>query len=395
VGGVRLKYNFDKAVNRKNTGCKKWDGLKTWYGEDDLIPMWIADMDFESPPCVVEAIERRAAHGVYGYPIREDSFYEAVTSWMKRHHGFSVDPSWVVPSPGVVPALAFAILAFTNPGDKIIVQSPIYPPFFSVIADNGRQVLVNRLRLEGGKYAMDFDDLERSIDSRTRMILLCNPHNPVGRVWKEEELSKLGEICLKHNITIVSDEIHSDVIYRGNKHIPVATLSPQLLESSITCMAPSKTFNIPGLATAINIIPNEKMRQDFQNVIEGLHLATGNVFGIVALEAAYNRGEEWLKELIDYLENNINFLSSFLKNRIPQIKLIEPEGMFVVWLDCRELPIESAHLKDFFAKEAKVALNDGITFGPGGEGFMRMNVGCPRSTLEEGLLRIEKAVKSL
>lgn len=390
-----LKYNFDKIVNRKGTGCKKWDGLKTWYGEDDLIPMWIADMDFESPPCVIEAIERRAAHGIYGYSIREESFYEAVVDWMGRRHGFSVEPDWIVPSPGVVPALILSILALTHPGDKVIVQSPVYPPFFSAIVENGRQVLINRLRFENGRYTMDLDDLKRSIDSRTRMILLCSPHNPVGRVWRSEELLRLGEICLDHDIVIVSDEIHSDIVFRGNEHTPIASISSELLENTITCTAPSKTFNIPGLATSVNIIPNERMRREFQHVVEALHLATSNAFGIVALEAAYRGGEEWLEELVLYLEENVKFLSAFLEERVPQIKLIKPEGTFITWLDCRGLPIEAEKTAEFFTRRAKVALNDGLTFGPGGEGFMRMNIGCPRSTLEEGLLRIEKAVKSL
>jgi cystathionine beta-lyase len=297
-------------------------------------------------------------------------------------------------TPGVVPALNLAVMAFTKPGDKVIVQSPIYPPFFPAIENNGRQLVNNQLRFKNGRYEIDFEDLETKIASGARLLIFCSPHNPVGRVWEKEELLKLGELCLKNKVVLVSDEIHADLVFKGHKHTPTATISDDILNNTITCMAPSKTFNLAGLAVSAIIISNQTLFKMFSQSMEGVGIKAINNFGIVGFEAAYRYGKEWLEQLLDYLQGNLEFILKYFEERIPKIQVIKPEGTYLIWLDCRQLGMDTKSLNNFMVKEAKVGLSDGPTFGPGGEGFQRINIACPRSILEDGLKRIEKAVNS-
>jgi len=393
-----MKYNFDESIDRTNYHSVKWDELKTKFGDipEDVLPMWIADMEFRSPQPVIEAIKKAAEHGIYGYTSRPLSYYQAIIDWMEKRHNWKVKKDWLVFSPGVVPALSFIIRAFTQPGDKVIVQPPVYYPFFRVIENNGCHVVNNPLKLSNKKYFMDYDDLEKKVDdSRVKLIILCSPHNPVGRVWQKEELIILGEICLEHNIIVVSDEIHADILFKGYRHIPFASISPAFAHHSITCTAPSKTFNLAGLQTSSIIIPNKKYCRIYENILDSLALDENNVFGLVALEAAYRDGEEWLEQLLSYLNENLKFLMKYFEERIPKIKVIKPEGTYLVWLDCRQLGLSVKDLNNFMIKKAGVTLDDGYWFGTEGEGFMRINIACPRSFLEEGLKRIERAINSI
>lgn len=387
-----MAYDFDKIIERKNTNCVKWDFVDNYLGEKDVLPMWVADMDFPSPKPVIDAIKKRAEHEVYGYTDRSEAYYQSMIDWMLERHDWEIKKEWIAFIPGVVPAINMAVLAFTQPGDKIIVQSPVYFPFFAAVENNKRKLVNNQLKLENDRYVMDFEDLEKKIDSKVKMLILCSPHNPVGRVWTKDELIRLGEICLKNNIIILSDEIHSDIVYKGSKHIPIASISEEFAQNTITCIAPSKTFNVAGLATSNVIIPNEELLAKFNQMIENIHIGMTNIFGAVALEAAYTYGKEWLDELLVYLLGNTHYAINFIEDRIPKIKVIKPEGTYLLWLDCRELGMKQNELNQFMLKKAKVALSDGSVFGPGGRGFLRMNIGCPRVILKEGLERIERAV---
>jgi cystathionine beta-lyase len=387
-----MQYNFDELIERRGTDSIKWDTGRI-FDEADALPLWVADMDFRAPQPIIDAILERANHGLYGYILPKDSFCEAIVNWLSRRHAWQVQKSWIVASPGVVPAVSLAVQAFTQPGDKVIIQPPVYMPFLSVVPDGGRQLLLNHLKVENGRYEMDFEDLEAKMgDSRARMMILCSPHNPVGRVWTAEELGKVAELCLKHHIVLVSDEIHCDLVFDRHKHIPAASLSAEIAQNVVTLMAPSKTFNIAGLTTSYNLIPNPELRRAFNNAQGNLHIGANNIFGVIALEAAYNHGEDWLDQLLVYLSGNFDYLLDYLARRIPQIKARRPEGTYLVWLDCRELGLDDAGLKELFLRKARVALNDGPAFGPGGEGFVRINVACPRSILQQALERIEAAL---
>ncbi len=388
-------YNFDEMIDRRSSDSIKWaTGLV--FGSDEATPMWVADMDFRVPEPVIEALIQRADHGIFGYVTRPASFYQAISDWWSRRHGWEVEKPWIVTTTRVVPGLGLSILAFTNPGDKIIVQPPVYPPFLEIVTNNGRQLVFNPLKTDGSRYSMDFDDLERKASaSRARMLILCSPHNPVGRVWTREELLRLGEICLKHHLLIVSDEIHCDLEFSGHRHLPIASLSPELAHNTVTLTAPTKTFNIAGLDAAYAIIPDPLLRDRFCSQVEALHLSGSNVFGMLSLETAYNQGEEWLDQLLHYLEYNLDEVDQFFARCIPRIKVYRPEGTYLVWLDCSGLGLSPAELKKFMVQEAKLGLNEGVPFGPGGEGFMRMNVACPRSTLLQALKQLESAVNSL
>lgn len=390
-----MKYNFDKSVNRMGTSSVKWDYLDKVFGNKDVLPLWVADMDFEVPQPVTDAIVKRAQHGVYGYTDRPDSFYASISQWMKKRHGWHIDNEWITVCPGVVPALCFSVLSFTEPGDKVLLQSPVYHPFFSAIEDNGRIFVNNQLRQENGRYEIDFEDLEAKLGSGVKAMILCSPHNPVGRVWSREELKRVGELCARYEVIIISDEIHSDLVYSGSTHTPTASISEELAKRTVTCIAPSKTFNIAGLSTSAVIIPDKAMRDKFRNILKRLGIEMSNLFGITALEAAYNDGEEWLDQVLEYLDGNLDYMVDYFSTRIPQIKVSKPQGTYLAWLDCRELGMNQKDLVDFFINKARVGLNDGIAFGPGSEGFMRMNVACPRSLLAEALKRIEQAVNNL
>jgi len=393
-----MKYNFDEIIDRAKYHSAKWDELETTFGviPKDVLPMWIADMEFRSPQPVIEAIKKANEHGIYGYTSRPLSYYQAIIDWMEKRHNWKIKKDWIAYSPGVVPALSLIIKAFCQPGDKVIVQPPVYYPFFRVIENNGCHIVNNPLKFNNKKYFIDWEDLERKVDDpRVKILIFCSPHNPVGRVWQKEELIILGEICLKHNIIVVSDEIHADILFKGYRHIPFASISPAFAHNSVTCTAPSKTFNLAGLQTSSIIIPNKKYYKIYENILDGLALDENNVFGLVALEAAYRDGEEWLEQLLSYLNENLKFLMKYFKERIPKIKVIKPEGTYLVWLDCRQLGFNAKDLNNFMIKKARVALDNGYWFGAEGKGFMRINIACPRSFLEECLKRIEKAVNNL
>lgn len=390
-----MKYDFDKVVDRTDTESLKWVYPRKVLKVEDAIPMWVADMDFEAPPAVVEAIRRRAAHGVYGYPLIPPSFWQAAIGWLKRRHGWDVRKDWMAKSPGIVPALNYAVRAFTKPGDGVIIQTPVYFPFYHAVENNGRRLVRNPLRFDGRRYTMDLGDLERKLDDGGRMLILCSPHNPVGRVWTQEELEGLGRIAIERDLLVVSDEIHADLVYGGHRHHVFAALSPELAERTVTCIAPSKTFNIPGLSTAVVIASNPKLREAFKDETERAGFELGQVFGIVGFEAAYAHGEDWLDELLPYLEANVDLMEKFLAEQISGIRLIRPEGTYLALLDCRGLGLEPAALNDFFLKKARVYFSDGAMFGEEAAGFVRINFGCPRALLVEALERIERAVKEL
>lgn len=390
-----MKYDFDKVIVRYGTNAIKWDDLDKTFGAADILPMWVADMDFEAPQPVVDAMVKRAQHGIYGYTAKPESFYSSISNWMEKRHGWHVENEWIDVSAGVVPAISLSILAYSEPGDKVLLQSPVYFPFFSTIENNNRVIVNSRLKYENHQYKIDFEDLELKLKSGVKLFILCNPHNPVGRVWSREELEKIGELCIRHNVVIVSDEIHSDLIFGKNTHIPIASISKELANRTVTCMAPSKTFNIAGLYTSVVIISDRALRDKFKQAITRLEAEAKNLFGIIALEAAYTHGEEWLEQALSYLEGNLDFLVDYFHTRIPKIKVLKPQGTYLAWLDCRELGMNQKDLVDFFIYKAKVGLNDGTVFGAGGEGFMRLNAACPRSLLEEGLKRIENAVNML
>lgn len=391
--------DFDKFIDRSNNLSSKWDEIEEKFNvsdTDEVLPFWVADMDFKSPEPVINAVVEKAKQGIYGYTSRPESYNEAIINWYRNRHNWSIKNEWLSFSPGIVPALSFIVNSFTNRGDKVIIQPPVYYPFYNVINNNGCHIQENPLILEKEKYIMDFNDLSRKAkDPRTKLLILCSPHNPVGRVWKEKELSKLGEICLDNNVTIVSDEIHCDLTYSGHKHIPFASISREFEQNSITCVAPSKTFNLAGLQASSIVIPNEGARKIFKNHMDTVHLTRNNALSVVAAEAAYNYGEEWLDELLIYLEENLNYLIDFFEKNLPEINVIHPEGTYLVWLDFRELDLGSDELSDLMINQAKVALDDGYWFGEQGIGFERINIACPRSLLKDGLNRIKKAVKNM
>ncbi|OAA31711.1 cystathionine beta-lyase [Kosmotoga arenicorallina S304] len=391
-----MRYDFDRIVDRRGTSSYKWDMLEEIFGSDDLLPMWVADMDFRSPPALIEALTERAKHGVFGYTARNDGFYQSFIDWVKVRHDWDIKRKWIIASPGVVPSIAIAVQAFTKPGEKVLLQTPVYYPFFDVIKNNNRELAVNELRYSNGRYEMDFDSLEKEIDDKTKLLILCSPHNPVGRVWTKDELKTLGEICLRKGVIVLSDEIHSDIVYSGSKHTPFAKISEELSEISITCMAPSKTFNIAGLETSLTIVPNSKLRKVFENrLYDQLFMRLGNIFGINATEMAYRHGKEWLDELLEYLERNRDYAVKYINENIPGIKPVKPEGTYLLWLDFRGLGMNDNEIRNLLLHRAKVALGHGPIFGKGGEGFQRLNFACPRTLLEKGLAKIEKAMREL
>ncbi len=388
-----MPFDFQKLHDRRNTLSLKWDGLKPLYGSPDLIPLWVADMDFLAPAPTIQALQKRVEHGIFGYAFPPPSVLEAVVAWTRKRYDWEIQEDWILFTPGVVPALSTCVLAFSKPGDKVIIQPPVYPPFFSLVEGIDRILSFNSLREVDDSYMMDIKSLSTGYDKTTRLMILSNPHNPVGRVWKRAELLSLGNWCLEHNVILISDEIHSDIIYPGHRHVPAASLSEEIAGNTVTCIAPSKTFNIAGLTTSVTIIPDPQIRARFKNTRESLGLPT-NVLGLVALEAAYSNGETWLEELLLYLEESLNLTLDFFKERMPQVKARRPQGTFLAWLDFRALGLTQAELNSLLLKKARVVLNDGRSFGREGNGFQRLNFGCPRPVLLEGLERIEKALKS-
>ncbi|MFX0075809.1 MAG: MalY/PatB family protein [Candidatus Hermodarchaeota archaeon] len=394
-----MKYNFDRLIDRRDSFSLKWSkpALQKFFKKenDDILALWVADMDFECPKPVIDAIKKEADGCVYGYNWHiTPKYLNAVTSWMSRRHQWNVDPEWIVYSPGIVPAVNMMIQTFSNVGDKVIVQPPVYYPFFSAVEDNGRQLLLNQLHYENHRYSFDLNDFEeKAKDPLTKIFILCSPHNPVGRVWTNEELKRLGEICLEHDILMIADEIHHDLILPGNKHTLFSTISEEFEQKTIICTAPSKTFNLAGLQVSNIIIPDEKLRQSFIHTIANKNgIGIPNSFGIVAMIAAYNEGEEWLEQVLRYVNLNFRFLKEFVESNLPEVKYIEPEGTYLAWLDFNSLGLNDEELKDIILNKAQVALDDGSLFGVGGEGFQRVNVACPKSILEEAMQRIKKAL---
>ena len=388
-----MVYNFDEIIERNGTNCLKYDGKAKYFGSNDILPLWVADMDFRTPDFVINALKKRLDHEILGYSLKPDRFFNSLVNWVDRQFNWQIKKDWISFTPGVVSALNFSILSFTKPGDKVIIQTPVYFPFFTAITDHGRKITVNELIYKDGNYSMDYDGLRSLIDAETKLLILCNPHNPVGRVWRKDELQTLADICLEKNITIISDEIHSDLILSGHKHIPLASLSDQIASITVTLMAPSKTFNMAGLASSAAITSNPELKRQFEKIPNSMHISSGNLFGITAFEAAYTHGDNWLQELVIYLGKNLTFIEQFIKANIPLMKVVRAEGTYLAWLDCTNLGMDDKDLRDFFISKAKVGLNSGTDFGAGGEGFMRINFGCPKSVLEKGLTRIEAAMK--
>jgi cystathionine beta-lyase len=384
------EVDFNQVLDRRHTQSLKWDGMQILFPATDLLPMWVADMDFASPPCVLQALQRKVAHGVFGYPFRPHSLFTAVASWLENRHRWAIETEWLIFAPGVMTSLATALLAYTEVGDRVLIQSPVYYPFFQVLERNGRMLVDNALRLDGECYRIDFADLDQKLPG-TSMMIFCSPHNPVGRVWRREELVEVARLCAKHDVLLFSDEIHCDLVLSGNHHIPTASLANAACRT-ITCMAPSKTFNLAGLSTSFCVIPDAVLRAKFRQTGRALFLDMPNLLGIAATEAAYRDGGPWLDQLLSYLEGNLHTIELFLAKRLPGVQLISPEATYLAWLDFRLLGQNQQELNQTLV-EAKVALDDGMLFGPGGEGFQRLNFGCPRTLLQEGLQRVAKAVK--
>jgi len=390
-----MMWNFDDPARREATNCIKYDLRKETFGAAEVIPMWVADMDFNTPDFIINALTTRLKHKILGYSFRPPEFFSSIIDWSEKRHNWKIEKDWICFSPGIVPALNFCTLAFTSPGDRIIVQPPVYFPFFSAVESHGRKLVYNQLKESGGNWEMDFDNLINSIDDKTKMLFLSNPHNPLGRVWYPDELSELVDICLANNILIVSDEIHCDLVLPGLNHTPVAKLSEKAAEITITCLAPSKTFNLAGLSTSSVIISNPELRKSFSSVVEKLHVGNGNIFGTVASVAAYTNGAEWLDELVKYLQANVDYVMSFCRDRIPEIIPLRTEATYMIWLDCRSIGMTGKELQNFFVTKAGVGMNEGSTFGPGGEGYMRMNLACPRNTVIKAMGQIEKAIVNI
>jgi cystathionine beta-lyase len=389
-----MKYNFDKLIDRTHTSSVKYDLRQTVFEKSDVIPMWVADMDFETPDFIRNAVIQRANHPVYGYTFRDADYYQPVVEWMQSHHDWTIHRDDIVFSPGVVPALNFAVMAFTKPGDKIIVQLPVYPPIYRAVADHHRTLSNNQLIPDENTYLIDFTLLEEQA-KEAKLLFLCNPHNPVGRCWNRQELEQIAQICLKHQVLVFSDEIHADLVMPGFRHQVFANLSPEAAEITITAHAPSKTFNLAGLATSSVIISNPRLRASFSQLIDKMHLGMGNLFGSVASTAAYLHGEPWRLKLIEYLNENIEFTESYLTKNIPALHMFRPEGTYMIWLDFRKFRFDDQTLKSKLIHEAGLGFNAGTEFGPGGEGFMRMNIACPRSTLTTALEQLERMLSGL
>ncbi len=383
-------YNFDELIDRTSSNCIKYDARKAFFGKADLLPMWVADMDFRTPDFIVEEIKKRAEHEVFGYTFRGDTYNQSIINWVKRRHNWEIKSEWISYSPGVVAGFTLAIEAFSKPGEGVIIQPPVYFPFFDSVKGTGRELIENPLRLENGRYYFDLDDLKQKITPNTKLLLLCNPQNPGGMAWTEKELTELARICIDNKVLIISDEIHSDLIFEGYRHTPLAGISEEIARNCVVCMAPSKTFNTAGLTTSFLIIPNMRHFVAYERVMRLPHLHMGNIFGTAALEAAYTSGDEWLAQLLKYLQQNYSILEQFFNENLPEVKVMRPEATYLIWLDFSALGLTDENINQKLI-EAGVGLNRGIQFGKQGSGYMRMNIGCPRSVLEEALFRIQKA----
>jgi cystathionine beta-lyase len=387
-----LKVDFDEIIDRRNTNSVKWDSAP----EKDILPMWVADMDFKAADPIIKALEKRVHHGIFGYATIPDAYYEAEVSWWDKRHHFKIKKEWIEVSTGVIPSLSAVVQAFTEPGDKVLIQSPVYNYFHTSITNNRCEIVLNELKYNGESYEIDFDDFEKKAsDDKVKIFILCNPHNPVGKVWSRNELERLGEICFKHHVLVLADEIHRDLVYKDYKYVPFASVSEKCLTNSITCTSPSKTFNLAGLKASNIIVANEEYRKKVNRSLNVNEVAELNVFGIEALIAAYNEGEDWLDQLLDYLKGNRDYFISFIKERIPKLRVLVPEATYLMWIDCRRFGMSSQELSKKLLNEGHLRINAGHTYGAAGDGFIRINIACPRELLIEGLGRLEKVVKSL
>ena len=390
-----MKFNFDKIIDRTNNFSAKWSEMNKNFGTNNLLPMWVADMDFLTAPCVMEALKDRLEQGIFGYTTRPSSYNESIVNWLDNRFSWKINQEWLMFSPAVITSISLLIQNLTQKNDKIMIQEPVYSPFHSIVESNERNLVISPLvKLDDGSYVMDYEDIESKIKD-VKIFILCNPHNPVGRVWTREELTRLGEICLKHNVLVISDEIHSDIILKNHKHTPFASISKEFRENTITCMAPTKTFNLAGLQSSFLVISNPYYYEVMDKAFSILDIKRNNAFSLVATEAAYNYGEDWLYELIKYIEDNVDFAIDYIKNHIPQLKVKKPEGTYLLWVDFSNLNVDKKDLKNALINKGRIALSDGSSFGIGGAGYYRINLACPRSMVLEGLKRIEFAIKSL
>ena len=392
-----MKYNFDEIIDRSGTNSSKWEPevLKELFGEPDLMPFWVADMDFKVAEPIVEAIVKAAQHGIYGYSNRPASYYKSIIDWTERRFGWKLEKEWIEYTPGIVPAVNYAIQAFCMPGDNVLIQQPVYYPFANAINNNGCHVVSNDLVFDGEKYNMDFKDLEEKLkDPKTTMMILCSPHNPVSRIWSREELKKVAQLCLENEVLLISDEIHNDLVFSGYKHTIFGLVGDEYLNNLIVCTAPSKTFNMAGMQSSNVIIPNSSLMRRFRRVLERNSIGSQNPLSIVSLEAAYKHGEEWLEQLLEYLEGNIKFIDEYLKNNIPKARMIKPQATYLAWIDFSAYVDEGSKIEELMAKKGKIAMDGGTWFGSQGAGFMRLNFACPRELLRQGLDRMKLAIYS-
>ena len=389
-------YNFDEIIDRSGSGDLKHEALLPRWGRNDLLPLWVADMDFATPDFVVDALKARLSHPIFGYTIEPADYRPTIIDWNESHHGWKIKPEWISFIPGIVKGIGFVVNVFTKPGEKVIIQPPVYHPFRMTPEDNGREVVFNPLRLrEDGYYDMDFDNLSEVCDDKCRVLILSNPHNPAGVCWSKETLQRLADFCYEHNIIVISDEIHSDMALFGNRHVPFASVSERAADISITFAAPTKTFNMAGIVSSYAVISNDDLRQRFYGWLKANELDEPTIFAPIATIAAYQKGEEWRKQMLAYVENNVRFVEDYCRKRISGVRPLRPQASFLVWLNCRGLGLNHDKLLELFIDKAHLALNDGEMFGPGGEGFMRLNVGTPRSVLRQALEQLAEAVNEL
>ncbi|WP_426448200.1 MalY/PatB family protein [Paenibacillus sp. S-38] len=382
-----MTYDFDRLIDRRNTRSYKWDQGAKLFGDPDILPLWVADMDFLAPPAVREVLEKRAALGVYGYAVRTEGYLGSIVNWYRRRHGWTIEPGWITDSPSIVTSLSLAVELFTEPEGEVVLQSPVYYPFYDVILGNGRKVAKNPLVVRNNRFEMDYEHLESLFQGGAKLLLLCSPHNPGGRVWEREELLRLGELCLRYGVTVVSDEIHCDLALTGHKHIPFASLSPELADITMTCLAATKTFNLPGLHTSYVVTSNASIRRRLEHRIKTLSIHMASHFAQDAVEAAYNEGEQWLDEMLAYVEGNLEYAIGYLAEHLPEVNPLRPDGTYLLWVDCRGLDLDIKGLKDLMFNRAKVAFSEGSVFGTEGEGWLRINLACPRTILVEALQR--------
>ena len=387
--------NFDKVISRNNTRANKLEYRKLLFKTEDVIPLWVADMDFGIAVEIQDALKKRLEHPVFGYTNQDKEFFDAIINWLENKHNWEISSRSLTAISGVIPALAMSIEALTNKGDKIMIQPPVYPPFFGLIEKSGRELVENPLKENNGNYSIDFNDMEKSFANGVKMILISNPHNPVGKAWTRKELETMVNLCIKYDVKILSDEIHSDLIMGEKPHIPIASISKEASKISITCMSPTKSFNIAGLQIAYTIIENNFLRKAYRHEVNTLHLNMCNTMGTEALIAAYTKGNEWLNEAINYIKSNIEFVTNFIAEEIPEIKVSKNEATYLLWIDFRSLNLSDSELKQFIIQKAKLGLNQGVDFGKGGSGFARLNVATPKTILEKAMKQLKVAVENL